>query len=221
VTSALETSTTSRREWLWVALFAIVTTCAFLGLRGIWDPDEGRYTNVALNMLESGDWLIPRRSAEVGHWTKPPLTYWAIASSVWALGSTALAARLPSALAHLLCVLLVGRIAHRLVPGQGTRAALVYAAMLFPFGAAQYVSTDYVLTAMETLAMWAYVEARFVSVVLLKLVVELVVAHGLVADCERPEVVLRVLDPYRCRFGHFRPGQTDLAAGTRNSEGLF
>jgi 4-amino-4-deoxy-L-arabinose transferase-like glycosyltransferase len=51
---------TSRPWWrhpaLWVALFALATTFAFLGLRGIWDPDEGRYTNVALNMIDSGDW---------------------------------------------------------------------------------------------------------------------------------------------------------------------
>jgi 4-amino-4-deoxy-L-arabinose transferase-like glycosyltransferase len=159
-------TTAAPRPWwrhptVWVALFAIVTTFAFLGMRGIWDPDEGRYTNVALNMIDSGDWLIPRRSYEVEHWTKPPLTYWAIAASVSAFGTTAFAARLPSALAHLLCVLLVGRMARRLSPGAGPRASLVYAAMLFPFGAAQLITTDYVLAAMETLALWGFVEARF------------------------------------------------------------
>ena len=80
----------------WIALLACVLALAGLGLRGIWDPDEGRYTNVALNMLDSGDWLNPHRSHEVGHWTKPPLTYWAIASSVGLLGHTSFAARLPS-----------------------------------------------------------------------------------------------------------------------------
>ena len=159
-------TTSATRPWhrhpaLWIALFAIATTLLFLGLRGIWDPDEGRYTNVALNMLDSGDWLIPRRSYEVAHWTKPPLTYWAIASSIAAFGSNPFAARLPSALAHLLCVLLVGLIGRRLSPGAGPRAALTYATMLFPFGASQMITTDYVLAATETLALWAFVEARF------------------------------------------------------------
>jgi 4-amino-4-deoxy-L-arabinose transferase-like glycosyltransferase len=159
-------TTTVARPWhrhpaLWIALFAIITTLLFLGLRGIWDPDEGRYTNVALNMLDSGDWLIPRRSYEVAHWTKPPLTYWAIASSLAVFGSNAFAARLPSALAHLLCVLLVGLIGRRLSPGAGPRAALTYATMLFPFGASQMITTDYLLTATETLALWGFVEARF------------------------------------------------------------
>ncbi|GAB1595072.1 ArnT family glycosyltransferase [Lysobacter claricitrinus] len=161
----MNTIAPSRPWWrhpaLWVALFAIVTTFAFLGMRGIWDPDEGRYTNVALNMVDSGDWLIPRRSYEVEHWTKPPLTYWAIASSIKAFGSNAFAARLPSAFSHLLCVLLVGLMGRRLAPGNGVRAALVYAAMLFPFGASQMITTDYLLTATETLALWAFVEARF------------------------------------------------------------
>jgi 4-amino-4-deoxy-L-arabinose transferase-like glycosyltransferase len=144
-----------------IALLALVLALAFLGDRGIWDPDEGRYTNVALNMLDSGDWLNPRRNSDVGHWTKPPLTYWAIASSVAAFGQTPFAARLPAALSYLLCVWLVARIARRLAPGSGPAAAAIYATMLFPFGAAQLITTDYLLAAMETLAVWAFVEARF------------------------------------------------------------
>lgn len=144
-----------------IALIAVVLALGFLGSRGIWDPDEGRYTNVALNMVHSGDWLNPRRNDEVGHWTKPPLTYWTIASSVAVLGSNPWAARLPSALAYLLCVWLAWRIGRRLAPGSEAMAALAYATMLLPVGAAQFITTDYILAACETLAMWAFVEARF------------------------------------------------------------
>jgi 4-amino-4-deoxy-L-arabinose transferase-like glycosyltransferase len=145
----------------WIAAMAIVLALGFLGTRGIWDPDEGRYTNVALNMLDSGDWLNPRRSFEVGHWTKPPLTYWAIAASVATFGQNAWAARLPSALAYLLCVWLAWRIAKRLVPGGEHTAALVYATMAVTAGAAQMITADYVLSACTGVAMWAFVEARF------------------------------------------------------------
>lgn len=144
-----------------VAMLAIVLAFGFLGSRGIWDPDEGRYTNVALNMLDSGDWLNPRRNHEVGHWTKPPLTYWAIAASVAAFGSNPWAARLPAALAYLLCVWFVWRIARRLAPGAEDSAAVIYATMLFTVGAAQLITTDYVLAACVGLAMWAFIEARF------------------------------------------------------------
>jgi 4-amino-4-deoxy-L-arabinose transferase-like glycosyltransferase len=149
-----------RRAGPWIALLAIVLALGFLGLRGIWDPDEGRYTNVAMNMLDSGDWLTPRRSDEVGHWTKPPLTYWAIAGSVAAFGRNPWAARLPSALAFLLCAWLAWRIAHRLAPGSEDQAALAFATMALPFGASQYITTDFLLAACEALAVWAFVESR-------------------------------------------------------------
>ncbi|MEJ7746525.1 MAG: glycosyltransferase family 39 protein [Luteimonas sp.] len=149
------------RHRLWIALLALVLAFGFLGTRGIWDPDEGRYTNVAVNMLDSGDWLNPRRNEDVGHWTKPPLTYWAIASSVGVFGKNAWAARLPAALSYLLCIWLAWRIARRLAPGAEDSAAIVYATMLFTLGASQFISTDFVLAACETLAVWGFVEARF------------------------------------------------------------
>ena len=145
----------------WLALLACVLALAGLGLRGIWDPDEGRYTNVALNMLDSGDWLNPHRSHEVGHWTKPPLTYWAIASSVGVLGHTPFAARLPSALAYLLVVGLAWRTARRVAPGGERIAALAYATMLLPFAASQLITTDPFLAACQALAMHGFIEARF------------------------------------------------------------
>jgi 4-amino-4-deoxy-L-arabinose transferase-like glycosyltransferase len=145
----------------WIALLACLLALAGLGLRGIWDPDEGRYTNVALNMLDSGDWINPHRNHEVGHWTKPPLTYWAIASSLGVLGHTPFAARLPSALAYLLVVGLAWRTARRLAPGGERIAALAYATMLLPFAASQLITTDPFLAACQGLAMHGFVEARF------------------------------------------------------------
>lgn len=145
----------------WIALLAVVLAFAFLGLRGIWDPDEGRYTNVAMHMLDSGDWLTPHRSSEVGHWTKPPLTYWAIAGSVAAFGRNAWAARLPSALAFLLCAWLAWRIARRIAPGAEDATALAFATMALSFGASQYITTDFLLAGFEALAVWAFVESRW------------------------------------------------------------
>ena len=150
----------ARWRRLWLVLLPLVLALVLLGHRGIWDPDEGRYTNVALNMLDSGDWLNPHRSTEVGHWTKPPLTYWAIASSITVFGHDPWAARLPAALSYLLCVWLVWRIARRIVPGDEDPAALVYATMLFTLGASQIITTDYLLAACETLAAWAFMESR-------------------------------------------------------------
>jgi 4-amino-4-deoxy-L-arabinose transferase-like glycosyltransferase len=154
-------NTLLRKPGTWIAILALLLGLAFLGSRGLWDPDEGRYTNVALNMLDSGDWLNPHRNEDVGHWTKPPMTYWGIASSVAVFGYNAWAARLPGAVSYLLCVWLVWRMARRMAPGQEAAASLAYATMLFTIGAAQWITTDYVLALFSALAMHGFVQARF------------------------------------------------------------
>jgi 4-amino-4-deoxy-L-arabinose transferase-like glycosyltransferase len=156
-------TTTVRMQRTLLVLVVLTLAFAFLGSRGLWDPDEGRYTNVAANMLSSGDWLVPHRTHDVGHWTKPPLTYWAVAASLGVFGMNTWAARVPIALAYLLSTWCVWRIARRLVPERARFAAIVYATMLLPAIASQLVTTDFLLTAWETLAMWAYVELRWGS----------------------------------------------------------
>jgi len=79
----------------WLVALLIVVAFAFQGTRGIWEPDEGRYTAGGLNMVDSGDWLVPTLDGEHAHLTKPPMTYWAIASSVALLGRNEWAVRLP------------------------------------------------------------------------------------------------------------------------------
>ena len=150
----------ARRWWL-LPLLGILLGLGFLGSRGIWDPDEGRYTNVALVMLDSGDWLDPMRNEDTGHWTKPPVAYWLVAASVAAFGRNPWAARLPIALAYLACALLAWRIARRLQPGTEPAAVVVYLTLLLPSGAAQLVTTDFPLAAAQALAMHAFVEHRF------------------------------------------------------------
>jgi len=144
-----------------LALIALLCAFAFLGSRPIWDPDEGRYSNVALMMLDTGNWLDLARHYETGHWTKPPLTYWLAASSMKAFGVSPWAARLPVALAYLACVLCVALAARRLWPGAGALGGLVYATMALPVLAAQVLTTDFVLAAFQVAAMCAFVEARF------------------------------------------------------------
>jgi 4-amino-4-deoxy-L-arabinose transferase-like glycosyltransferase len=150
-----------RASRLWLVLGALLLAFCFLGSRGLYDPDEGRYTNVALTMLDTGDWIDPRRNEVTGHWTKPPLTYWAIGSSVAVFGANPWAARLPMALSYLACVFLCWRSARRLAPGREELAALAYMTMLMPFGASQLVTTDFLLAAFQALAMFAFVEGRF------------------------------------------------------------
>lgn len=150
-----------RRPDIGVMLLAAFLSLIFLGVRGIWDPDEGRFTNVALQMLRSGDWLSLYRHHETLHFTKPPVTYWAIAASVSALGWNEWAARLPGALAHLGIVALLLRIGHHFAPRRPWLPALIYATLPVPVLASGLVTTDTPLAFATTLAFAAYAIARF------------------------------------------------------------
>ncbi len=149
---------TNRSGLLLAALLALLAF-SFQGTRGLWEPDEGRYATVGLNMLESGDWLVPRLDREHPHLTKPPLTYWAIAASVAAFGHNEWAVRLPMALAFVLTGLLVHALGRRLVPARPWLPALVWGLSLMPFAIANVASTDGLLALFETLAMLGFVAA--------------------------------------------------------------
>ena len=46
-----------RHSLLALMALALLLAFAFQGTRGLRDPDEGRYTNVTLQILRSGDWV--------------------------------------------------------------------------------------------------------------------------------------------------------------------
>lgn len=76
-----------------VALFSTSLNKGFWGAHG-----ESRRSEVAREVLEEGNWLIPTLNGEA-FITKPPLLYWSIASSFALFGVSETAARLPSMLA--------------------------------------------------------------------------------------------------------------------------
>jgi len=153
------TAASTRATIAWLVVLLLVVAFAFQGTRGIWEPDEGRYTSAAVNMHESGDWLVPTLDGEHPHLTKPPVTYWAIAASLAAFGHNEWAARLPSALAYVGTGLLVFGLGRHLCRNRPWVPAAVWATSLAPGIASNVVSTDPVLMLFETAAMFAFVEA--------------------------------------------------------------
>lgn len=147
-----------RRIW-WLPALLVLMAFAFQGSRAIWEPDEGRYTAAGINMLESGNWLVPTVDGEHPHLTKPPITYWALAASMGTLGRNEWAARLPAALAFVGTGLLVFGLGRRLCPAQPWLPAVVWSLSLAPMAGSNIVSTDALLTLFETAAMFACVEA--------------------------------------------------------------
>jgi 4-amino-4-deoxy-L-arabinose transferase len=151
--------TTRSHPPLWLVALLVLMAFAFQGTRGIWEPDEGRYTSAGLNMYESGDWLVPTIDGEHPHLTKPPIVYWALASSFALLGRNEWAARLPGALALVGTGLLVFGLGRRFTPAKPWLPALIYGLSLAPTLGANVVSTDVLLTFFETASMYCFIRA--------------------------------------------------------------
>lgn len=83
----------------WIAIGWIVVFWR-LGYPSLLDPDEAHYAELTREMLRSGSWLVPLLDGRP-YIDKPVLFHWLQGASVWLLGETEFAARLPSALAAL------------------------------------------------------------------------------------------------------------------------
>ncbi len=137
-------------------LAACLLAFAFLGTRGLWEPDEGRYVEVAREMVLSGDWVVPTLHG-VPHLSKPPLTYWAIALPLRACGNSEWAARLYLGLAFLAAILLLARWGEEMWGDpRGRWAGIVYGSSLLPFVAASVATTDTLLALWEFVAMYSF-----------------------------------------------------------------
>jgi 4-amino-4-deoxy-L-arabinose transferase-like glycosyltransferase len=109
------------------------------------DPDEGRNAEVAREMLESGDFVVPHL-AGMPYLDKPPALFWATALSIAAFGRTPLAARLPAALAAAACLGVLAWLALRQRgPAFAIRAVLLLAAAPLFAALSAYVIFDLAL----------------------------------------------------------------------------
>jgi 4-amino-4-deoxy-L-arabinose transferase-like glycosyltransferase len=142
----------------WVVLFGAVCAAYFYGLGAapLLGPDEPRYAQVAREMYARGDWVTPTLG---GHtwFEKPALLYWLMELAYGLFGVTEFAARLGSALAGVLTVLLVGCAARRAefesredLRGLGVTCAAVAASTLGLLVFARASSFDTLLTTTVT-----------------------------------------------------------------------
>jgi len=92
-----------------VALLAFILFISGLRAIGFVGPDEARYADVARGMLLSGDYVTPRLFGEPW-FEKPPLYYWA-ASQLFRISMNEQTARLPSAIAAIVFLLVWFRFA--------------------------------------------------------------------------------------------------------------
>ncbi len=141
------------------ALLAAVLYLPGLGRPALWEPDEGRYAEIAREMLVSDDYVTPRDDYEL-YFEKPPLVYWAEAAAIKIFGINEFAIRLPAALFSIGQVVVTAALAEAMLGiASGFLAALALALSPLFFGFAQFATLDPALAFFLTAAMAAFYAA--------------------------------------------------------------
>jgi 4-amino-4-deoxy-L-arabinose transferase-like glycosyltransferase len=147
-----------------LAIYAVLAALLYLpglGRPALWEPDEGRYAEIAREMVVSGDYVTPRDDFEL-YFEKPPLVYWANAASIQIFGVNEFAARLPSALFSIGQIVVTAALAEMIFgAATGLFAALALALSPLFFGFARFATLDPALAFFLTAALAAfYLAAR-------------------------------------------------------------
>lgn len=138
-----------------LALFVLIPSATVC----FYSPDEGRYAEVAREMMVTGDYLTPRLHG-VPHLTKPPMAYWGAVLGMRMFGVGPFGARfIPSVLIILttLCVYELGRrLFDRAV---GLRAAIMFSLSPLPFLVGHFLSADIFVTFFQIVAVTSAIAA--------------------------------------------------------------
>lgn len=132
---------------LLAAAIGVALAATLMLSRGVWAPDEARYAEVAREMKVSGEWLIPHLNGET-YTEKPPLFFALVRLCAFASDSIPeWSAKLPSLIAALGTLLVLGWLADRMVGGSaGWVAPLLLATTAKFLWQAQFGQIDGVLT---------------------------------------------------------------------------
>ncbi len=124
------------------------------------DPDEGRNAEVAREMADGNDYLLPHLDG-LPYLDKPIVYFAAAAAAMEVLGPTETAARLPALLATIATIAIVGAFARRRWgPDAGWLAGLALATMPMAMAYARATIFDSTLSLCTTAAILAFVEER-------------------------------------------------------------
>lgn len=151
----------SRIRFLSVLILVVLPGLLLYPTRSFYllEPDEGRYAQIAREMHDHGDWIVPKLQGQP-YLDKPPMFYWLIATSYGIFGVSEESARLIPALAVHLTILLIYLFGRRTL---GERSAFWGALLLSVapgfMGIGRLLIIDGLLTFFVTLGLFAAFEA--------------------------------------------------------------
>jgi 4-amino-4-deoxy-L-arabinose transferase-like glycosyltransferase len=145
-----------KRSFVFLFLLCVFGGILFsfnLGSWDLWNSDEPRNAQVAKEMLQDGEWVIPHLNSEV-YVGNTPFFFWLTAATAEAVGGmNEFAARFPSALFGLLTLLMVFFLGMRLFKEKvGFLAALILATSVEFLWLARWASIDVTFTFFTTAA---------------------------------------------------------------------
>jgi 4-amino-4-deoxy-L-arabinose transferase-like glycosyltransferase len=144
-----------------IAAAALILYLPGLGRPALWEPDEGRYGEIAREMYLSADYVTPRDNY-VRYFEKPPLVYWTEAAAISIFGVDEFAVRLPAAVFSAAQVVVTAAIAEVMFGAAvGLLAAVALGLSPLFFGFARFATLDPALAFFMTAALGAfYLAAR-------------------------------------------------------------
>ncbi|MFQ5685168.1 MAG: phospholipid carrier-dependent glycosyltransferase [Candidatus Scalindua sp.] len=118
-----------------------------LNVRPVVTPDETRYGEISREMLDTGDFIVPRLDG-LRYFEKPVLGYWLNAASMALFGDNGFAIRLPSALAVGLTALILFLVVKRFhgCDKAALLSAFIYMTFMEVYGVGTFCALDSLLT---------------------------------------------------------------------------
>lgn len=150
----------SQTPWKILLLILVLLSLALyfrgLGDHGLLEPDEGRYSEIPREMMESGDFVTPRLNY-VKYFEKPVLSYWLTAGAFALFGENEFAGRFWPALLALGGALFTWMLA-RFLYGRETAllSSVILITSLIYFAIGQINITDMPLSFFLTMAMTGF-----------------------------------------------------------------
>lgn len=142
-------------------IFAVVLVVYvyFSGLSdyGFLDPDEGRYSEIPREMIETGDYITPRLNY-VKYFEKPIMHYWLTAASFLMFGQNEFAGRFFPVTLGLMGCIVTGLLAYAITKDKraGFMAGMILASSTLWFGISRINITDMTLTFFFTLSLFFF-----------------------------------------------------------------
>ena len=139
-------------------LFAVIYI-GFLWVRPLASPDEGRYSQIPIEMVKSGNYVSPTLN-DMPYFYKPPLFYWLQCASIKTFGVNKFSLRLANTLMALLGIAIT-YCAGRALYGRsaGVMSAIVLGIGVLYFALGQIITLDMTVSVFISASMFSFIVA--------------------------------------------------------------